>query len=713
MIRTVKLILSLIILLFLIQTCSNSGKTIHVYCTSQNDLFKILNNQEKLNVILYDSPQDAVDNALNGSAVLLLADDYPQKQLSLSDNLFKEIHKKQLCVYIEYPDYLPDLQPGQPVTTSLKRAVVNSSFFGEFLDSLQILSINGLNYVPFEVESAHIVAARVAGFDHALFGLPEETSPLLFELPGYRVLVSTTKLSQFVTGRYAPQEQWGNIWNHILSYLTPGTEIQNLNWEPVFGPSYGREERLPENYQKESIKRGIDWFYNARMLVHESYDDTIEMMIQNGNERLTWDASIPIGDGSNGVLEFVASTIDEKGSQPIGIIKRGDCNSESAMAFASTGTLMNEEKYHRVAENLLDFYLINSKAIRNEYGDPKHPAFGLIPWGISNYAWYKASYGDDNARFLLSALTTASFTGTDRWNETFMRSLLALLRTTGTNGFRGNRIDLEAFEKNGWEHYYNRDIINIKPHFEAYAWACMLWAYNKTKDPIFLERTEKAIQIAMKNYPDGWKWTNGLAQEKARMILPLAWLLRIKDTPENRQMLYNVMEDLIALQHKTGAIREEIGDLTMGVYPPPRNNEDYGTNEASLIARNGDQVCDLLYTTNFAFLGLHEAYYATKDPEIKAATDRLAEFLCRIQVASEEHPEIDGGWMRAFDFGRYEHWGSNADHGWGAWAIESGWTQSWIISILALREMDTSIWDLTENLKVDQHFIRLKDEMLH
>ena len=297
---------------------------------------------------------------------------------------------------------------------------------------------------------------------------------------------------------------------------------------------------------------------------------------------IPWDASIPIGDGNNGVFEFVASTIDENGSQPIGIIKRGDCQSESAMAFAAAGTLLNEEKYHRVAENLLDFYLIQSKATRYEYGDPKHPAYGLIPWGISNDAWYKASYGDDNARFLLSALTTASLTGTDRWNETFMKSLLALLRTTGTNGFRGNRIDLEAFEKNGWEYYHNRDIINIKPHFEAYAWACMLWAYNKTKDPIFFEKTEKAIQITMKNYPDGWKWTNGLAQEKARMILPLSWLLRIRNTPENRQMLYTVLEDLLALQHKTGAIREEIG-LISPRYPPitPAHRMVCGANASS------------------------------------------------------------------------------------------------------------------------------------
>src|SRR5690606_17284353 len=132
---------------------------------------------------------------------------------------------------------------------------------------------------------------------------------------------------------------------------------------------------------------------------------------------------------------------------------------------------------------------------------------------------------------------------------------------------------------------------------------------------------------------------------------------------------------LLALQDESGAIREELGNMEKGVFPPPRRNEDYGSNEASLIAKNGDKVSDLLYTTNFAFLGLHEAWYATKDVRIKEAADKLAEFLCRVQVKSEGYPELDGGWMRAFDFERFEHWGSNADAGWGAWAIESGWTQ--------------------------------------
>ncbi len=104
--------------------------------------------------------------------------------------------------------------------------------------------------------------------------------------------------------------------------------------------------------------------------------------------------------------------------------------------------------------------------------------------------------------------------------------------------------------------------------------------------------------------------------------------------------------------------------------------------------------------------------HATNDPVIKDACDKLAEFLCRIQVVSNSHPEVDGGWMRAFDFGRYEHWGSNADSGWGAWAIETGWTQSWIVSILAFREMETSIWDLTKDSKMDKYYASLKKQML-
>jgi hypothetical protein len=177
-------------------------------------------------------------------------------------------------------------------------------------------------------------------------------------------------------------------------------------------------------------------------------------------------------------------------------------------------------------------------------------------------------------------------------------------------------------------------------------------------------------------------------------------------------MLRKAVDGLLSLQDKCGAIREELGRPGKGLYPPPRSNTAYGTNEASLIAENGDPVADLLYTTNFAFLALHEAAAATGDEDILEAENRLAEFLCRIQVKSAKHPQIDGGWFRAFDFKRWEHWGCNADHGWGAWAIESGWTQGWIISVLAMRQMNTSLWGLTHESKIEQHYEALRKQML-
>ena len=130
------------------------------------------------------------------------------------------------------------------------------------------------------------------------------------------------------------------------------------------------------------------------------------------------------------------------------------------------------------------------------------------------------------------------------------------------------------------------------------------------------------------------------------------------------------------------------------------------------MQQNGDPVCDLLYTMEYAFLGLHEAAAATGDPFYTRAADRLAQFFCRAQIQSEQHPELDGGWFRAFDFQRWDYWASNGDAGWGAWSIESGWSQSWICSVLALRQMKTSLWDLTAGSQIKTHLAELQPIMI-
>ncbi|MDZ7619492.1 MAG: hypothetical protein U1E05_21035, partial [Patescibacteria group bacterium] len=460
-------------------------------------------------------------------------------------------------------------------------------------------------------------------------------------------------------------------------------------------PTYGRDEPLPRGHQLEAIRRGWKWFDGSKMLVRSAD-------AEGGTPP----------DGSLGSMEAVLSSIRHDGSQTISSALRGDCITETAMAYAFAARVLHQDADAEIARNLVDFYLFESPAQKKERGDPNHSAYGLIAWGISSDAWYIANYGDDNARLMLAVLATAALTGDDRWDEAMMKCLLANLRTTGRYGFRGSRINLAELDKRPWQSYFTGDVVSRRPHFECYLWACYLWAYEQTGWPLFLERAETGLKMTMDEYPDGWRWTNGLAQEKARMLLPLAWLVRVKDTPANRAMLRRAFDGVLALQQPCGAIREELGKREMGSYPPPKDNASYGTNEASLIAENGDPVTDLLYTTNFAFLGLREAAAATGDRDIIEAENRLAEFLCRIQASSETLSQVDGGWFRAFDFNRWEHWGSNADAGWGAWSIESGWTQGWIVAVLAMREMDTSLWDLTKESRIERHFARLRAEMI-
>lgn len=64
--------------------------------------------------------------------------------------------------------------------------------------------------------------------------------------------------------------------------------------------------------------------------------------------------------------------------------------------------------------------------------------------------------------------------------------------------------------------------------------------------------------------------------------------------------------------------------------------------------------------------------------------------------------------MRAFDFWRWDHWGSDSDDGWGVWSMETGWTQAWITSVLALRHLKASFWDLTVNSTIGRHMEKLR-----
>ena len=72
---------------------------------------------------------------------------------------------------------------------------------------------------------------------------------------------------------------------------------------------------------------------------------------------------------------------------------------------------------------------------------------------------------------------------------------MANLRTTGVLGFRPDRIDIGPLTKNGWVPYFKAETIRITPHYQAYLWACFLWAYHHTGNELFYTRTETGAEV--------------------------------------------------------------------------------------------------------------------------------------------------------------------------------------------------------------------------
>ena len=99
-------------------------------------------------------------------------------------------------------------------------------------------------------------------------------------------------------------------------------------------------------------------------------------------------------------------------------------------------------------------------------------------------------------------------------------------------------------------------------------------------------RARTAIAMTMKVYPDEWRWQDNL--ERAHMLLCLAWLVRVEDTPEHREWLTRVAGDLLAWQQPSGAIRERLITFKDGHYRAPQRNEDYGTGETPLLQQAQD-----------------------------------------------------------------------------------------------------------------------------
>lgn len=691
---------------------------IAVSCSPKGDVFVIGNadnlyvqllRQEGETPILVDDMSDVVKMAGCGDCVFVLADNYPQAYTDFYEESYEWADATGVRVFVEYPSVLPGGSIAKMYEADLERGVVTDAAVG--LDTMSIVGINGCHIIESETEEPLMVLAKVAGYDTAVFGLDDidKSWPILFERGN--TLIATTSFSNCVKGRYGPEDAWVKIISYTIS-RTLGKKITiELPTDPA--PSYSRKSRLPSDAGVRATVKAADWLWNARLFIDSSWEKDLFAKYQpvGGDPNRFFGEPITEkfaeGDGSCGIMEGHASNVDENGIQEYRYFIRADVHGESSFLLAAAAAATGDRKYGATAEKLLDYLFYSSGFRSDERGDENSDVYGLLSWANTHLG---AFFNDDNARCILGVIGASALMDNQRWNSFITDNILSNFRISSPDGFIGSCLWQQDIMANGWEWYASREnYIDPSPHFESWMWALYLWLYDKTGYKPLLERAKTGIGHMMELYPD-WVVQNGIQQERARMILPLAWLVRVEDTPEHRQWLDTIVSKFLENQDECGAIREELGDATADHNNLLiSSNAEYGKNEASLIACNGDPVADMLYTCNFGFFALNEAAEATGDRRYSDAVDRLADFLVRIQIHSEAHKDLDGAWFRAFDFGRWDYWASNADNGWGAWCTLCGWIETWIGATEYLVGRRTSYWDITANMDMTEAFDKSLD----
>ena len=619
--------------------------------------------------------QQAFDAAEPGDAVMVLDDEFP-RLMPLPDT-WRTAAARGVRMLIECPEHCSGIDFSGAVRRAKFERTVTTAIHGLEPDTVILQHGSCFREVK-NTGAVWLSAARVAGYRRAVFGVPEDATPLLFNHPDYSgVLIANSRISNFITARFAPQCDWLKVLRAVIEFLMPEWERIQWRYTMAVRPYFNADAPVTTQDERTALGRSIK-FINDQILTQ-------------------------IHEHGMGVAEGFSSEIGFDGSQFRRTLNRSDCSGEVALTLALAGKLTGNIFLFDYAGKILDMMF---KPL-HRFTEKSSPLYGQFRF----YEHDMACYGSGNSRSSISALISGTLTGRNDWDRDSLLNLLSSWKLTGKNGFRQPRFDEPAsFDGRDAAYYRAEDFIHLSPHYQASHLAGFLAGWKLTGFDGFLDHARKAAALFMASYPK-LRWTNGQSQEVARLVMYLAWLIRADDTPVHREYLERVLTDVRRLIQPCGAVAEEMGDLTMGDFPSPQSNSAYGTTEAALIQNNGDPACDLLYTANYLLIGLHEAARAMPDSDCAALADQLCRFICRIQVHSTARPELDGAWMRGFDWQLWEFFGSSADIGWGAWSIESGWTNSWIAITLALRQMNTSLWDLIEAGKLKTMLPEVKADL--
>ncbi len=653
-------------------------------------------------------------------ALLVCAPAYPEVRPLTADaqRTIERFLAAGRSVYLEYTPW-PGRLGDRPTTPAYERLLVTSDRWRDSgLARLSLLEEHSSRCLPWLGESpaddVRLSYARAAGLDRAAFGAPQELRPALVELRhgGGRLLLAATALSAGRRGRYTPAGAWAALTRQILLDLLPTETAQAVrarwveadvwteprDWvapgEPVrlcvrapqagslaaTGPTgvialgqqgeravsapltlaAGRHEfrvtarrggaqravvasvevsPRPARY-RQAVARNLAWFERAGMLIAP--------------------------DGSAGVREGLTSDRGPDGRPVVAGGLRVDCVSECALAFWLHGRLNNDASWQERGRRMLAY---TARAFQVTTADSWYWGHWQSRGEFRDDGSTIYVFNDDSGAATLFALLGYAATGDRALLRVGLRGVeyFAHVASDRTGLFGGmNHRNWEGSGPLGtpWPALRQSNVNGGAPHVMGLPLASLVAAYQLTGEQRYLNLAERGIGWLMRSYPD-WQIVTSRSCEHARMVLPLALLCQAAPTAEHRRWLDQVAGWLVGRQADCGAITEWDG-------LNPHSNAAFGTGETSVFQQNGDPVSDQLYDTGFALLHLALAAQVTGEPRWQQAHQRLADYLTRIQLRDAD-PLLDGTWLRAFDYGRWEYFGSSADIGWGPYCSETGW----------------------------------------
>lgn len=439
-------------------------------------------------------------------------------------------------------------------------------------------------------------------------------------------MVCTFRVCNFSTARFAPAARWNALAEMIVKHLT-GKEIH-----VALSPRVCMDN--PSCPAIETFDRGMKWFDAANVYVDE---------------------------GKSGVLEGLAHNINPEGKQNTAPAIRNDCSGKVGGACFFDWLLNKNEQSYTRFKNIQQFCFEKM----TDHADGKLK--GMMRWTTNNYG---VCYGDDVARTLLGTLLSMQLSKDRQYLGTVCEALDFLLSTTGTDGLRVSRTDAETLTDRRIQKLHDTPSSFPCAHHNGYYMAVLLLAYMQCGNTAYLDAAIKGLRSLMTVFPDTIR-EHSETQELCRLILPLACLYEITGDAQHKEWLYTVVDRLETHRHERGGYMEyDTG------YKANRSRTS-GT-ESSLLADNGDPVADLLYSVNWLPLGFAYAYKATKDVRFQTLWQEITAFMTNVQMRSDD-PLLDGCWCRGIDLDRREAYGMPHDVGWGACAVESGWTVAEIL----------------------------------